>query len=133
MLTTYSGSCHCGAVRFEADLDLTQSSYRCNCSICRRTRFWVAVARPEGFRLLAGEQALTEYLFNTRKNQHFFCKHCGVRAFGVGNDTPIGQMIGINLGCLDEVSEETLASIPISYVDGLHDRWQSAPACCAHL
>jgi hypothetical protein len=50
------GSCHCGAVRFEADLDLEQSSYRCNCSICRRNRFWPAVATPEHFDLLAGSE-----------------------------------------------------------------------------
>jgi hypothetical protein len=42
---TYRGSCHCGVVRFEAELDLAQPSFRCNCSICRRTRFWAAVAK----------------------------------------------------------------------------------------
>lgn len=133
MLKTYHGSCHCGTVRFEADLDLAQSTYRCNCSICRRTRFWPAVATPEGFRLLAGEAALTQYQFNTRKNHHFFCKHCGVRAFGVGNDTPIGKMYGVNLGCLDDVSDEELAKAPITYVDGREDRWQDRPAFFAHL
>jgi hypothetical protein len=133
MLKTYHGSCHCGAVRFEADLDLTQDTYRCNCTICRRTRFWPAVAREDGFRLLAGESDLTEYLFNTRKNQHFFCRHCGVRAFGVGNDTPIGKMIGVNLGCLTDVTDEELSRAPITCVDGLHDRWQQAPEHFSHL
>jgi hypothetical protein len=133
MLKTYRGSCHCGAVRFEADLDLTQSTYRCNCSICRRNRFWAAVARPEGFRLLSGEGQLTEYLFNTMKNQHFFCKRCGVRPFGVGNETPIGKMYGINVGCLEGVTEEELSRIPITYVDGMNERWQETPEFFAHL
>src|SRR3989344_3431863 len=99
MLKTYTGSCHCGAVRFEADLDLTQSTFRCNCSICRQTRFWPAVAKEDGFRLLAGEDQLTQHLFNTRENHHYFCKHCGVRVFGIGTETPIGKMYGVNVGC----------------------------------
>src|SRR3954464_6663601 len=133
MLKTYRGSCHCGAVTFEADLDLTQTSYRCNCSICRRTRFWPAVAKPEGFRLLSGEAALTQYVFNTRKNQHYFCKHCGVRAFGVGTETPIGVMYGVNLGCLEGVTEEELSRLTITYVNGRDDKWQGPPEFFAHL
>jgi hypothetical protein len=132
MLKTYRGSCHCGAVTFEADLDLTQSSYRCNCSICRRTRFWPAVAKPENFRLLSGEPVLTQYLFNTRKNQHYFCRLCGVRAFGVGTETPIGKMYGVNIGCLEGILEEELSRIPITYVDGQRDRF-GPPESFSHL
>lgn len=132
MLKTYQGSCHCGAVRFEAELDLAQSSFRCNCSICRRNRFWAAVAAEDGFRLRSGEEMLTEYLFNTRKNQHFFCKVCGVRPFGIGNETPIGKMYGINIGCLEDVTEKELSRIPITYVDGMNER-QESPQYCAHL
>ena len=133
MQRTYHGSCHCGAVRFEADLDLTQNSYRCNCTICRRTRFWPAIAKPGQFRLLAGESELTRYTFNTKKNHHYFCRHCGVRPFGVGTETPVGQMVGVNLGCLTDVTEEELSKVPITYVDGLHDRWQSPPEFSSHL
>lgn len=133
MLKTYQGSCHCGAVRFEADLDLAQPSYRCNCSICRRTRFWPAIAMPDHFRLLAGQSMLSEYLFNTRKNRHFFCKVCGVRPFGMGNATPVGKMYGVNIGCLEGVTEEELSKIPVTYIDGMHDQWQHAPAFVSHL
>ncbi len=132
MLNTYSGRCHCGAVKFEADLDLTQSTYRCNCSICRRTRFWPAVAREDGFRLLAGIEELTQYLFNTRKNEHYFCRHCGVRVFGIGTETPIGKMYGVNVGCLEDVGDEELAGLTVTYVDGLHDRF-APPEYFKHL
>lgn len=133
MKKTYHGSCHCGAVKFEANLDLTQNTYRCNCSICRRTRFWPAVAMPEDFRLLAGEAELTQYLFNTKKNQHYFCKHCGVRAFGIGTETPVGKMYGVNLMCLDDATDEELSAAPIVYIDGRSDNWQNPPAFFSHL
>ena len=132
MLKTYTGSCHCGAVAFEADLDLSQSTYRCNCSICRRTRFWPAVARPEGFRLLTGEDRLTKYVFNSRKNHHYFCNTCGVRPFGVGNDTPIGTMYGVNIGCLHGITEQELSGLRVTYVDGMNDGLES-PAHFSHL
>ena len=132
MKRAYRASCHCGKVVAEAALDLEAPSFRCNCSICRRTRFWPAVARPDRFRLLQGEDALVKYVFAGERNQHFFCATCGVRVFGVGNDTPIGKMIGVNLGCLEGVSEETLSKIPVAAIDGMHDRMET-PEFPAHL
>lgn len=133
MLKSYRASCHCGKVIIEADLDLTQPSFRCNCSICRRNRFWPAIARSDGFRLLSGDGELTKYTFGSKKNHHFFCRHCGVRVFGVGNETPVGKMYGINIGCLVDVSEKELSAIPITYVDGMHDRWDATPEFWSHL
>lgn len=133
MLRTYTGSCHCGAVRFEAEIDLAQPTYRCNCSICRRNRFWPAIVAPDAFRLLAGEDQLTRYVFNTKRNEHWFCRTCGVRPFGIGNAAGPDRIYGVNLGCLEDVTDAELAAAPIVYIDGRADNWGSPPAITAHL
>ena len=56
-----------------------------------------------------------------------------VRAFGVGNETPLGKIYGVNVMCIDDVSDEELAQVPITYVDGRADHWQDAPLYFSHL
>jgi hypothetical protein len=133
MRKTYQGSCHCGAVRFEADIDLSQGTLRCNCTLCSKGRFWPALVAPEAFRLLAGEAELSVYRCNTYAEQHPFCKHCGVRAFGIGNSPRRGVFYAVNLGCLDDVGVDELVGAPITYVDGRNDVWDTAPAEVRHL
>ena len=113
MLKTYSGSCHCGAVRFQADIDLAQPTYRCNCSVCRRNRFWPAIVAPERFRLLAGADALADYQIHTHTAHHHFCKVCGIYPFHRKRVTP--DYYGINVYCLDGFDP---AGIPIRMTVG---------------
>ena len=133
MQKTFHGSCHCGAVRFEADLDLTQPTYRCNCSICRRNRFWAAVVKPAQFRVIAGRDELKQYLFGDKSMGHAFCKTCGVRPYGLGHSPEVGEVVGVNIGCLENTLPEELAAAPIRYCDGKNDNWQHPPPITSYL
>lgn len=133
MKKTYHGSCHCGAVRFEADIDLSAGTLRCNCSICAKARFWPAVVAPDDFRLLQGEAELVTYQFGAKRDGHFFCRHCGIRSFGTGNSPRWGAFYGVSVSCLDDATDEELAGAPITYLDGRDDKWDCAPAVTAHL
>lgn len=133
MTRTYQGSCHCGAVRFEVDIDLQAGTTRCACSICSKTRFWKIIAGADVFRLLQGEAELSDYQFAGRVIHHRFCRHCGVKTFGTGRLATIGEFYAVNLACLDNASDAELACAPIGYEDGRHDRWDRTPAETRHL
>ena len=121
---TYTGSCHCGKVSYEADIDLSAGTTKCNCSICRRTRHWGAIIKPEAFRLLQGENELSNYQFGTNSAHHLFCKTCGVRPFGRGYVEELGgAYVSINIGCLDNLSIDERAGVPVMYLDGSSNTW----------
>ncbi|HEX6157955.1 MAG TPA: GFA family protein, partial [Burkholderiales bacterium] len=108
MKKTYRGSCHCGAVRYEADFDLAQGTARCNCSICFKTRAWMAFVPAASVRV-TGEDNLRDYLFGRRTIHHRFCGVCGVRPFAQTVDPQGNRMYALRVNCLDGVDPRDLA------------------------
>ncbi len=106
-LQTYRGSCQCGAVRFEAGLDLDRT-VTCNCSRCRRLGSILAFTPPEGFVLESGEGELSDYLFNRQVVRHRFCRVCGIEPFARGAKPDGTPMIAVNVRCLEGVDARAL-------------------------
>lgn len=110
----HTGSCQCGAVAFEADVDISKP-IACNCSRCRRLGSRLAFTSESGFKLLKGEDALTEYTFNKHVIRHQFCKVCGIEPFAYGKGKDGTAMVAINVNCLDGVDATAL---PVQHFDG---------------
>ena len=100
---TLSGACHCGSVRFR--VTLTQgfaSARRCTCSICRMRGAIAVTSTPEDFEILAGEDKLATYRFNTKTAEHHFCSNCGIYTHHKRRSNP--NQLGVNVACLEEIS-----------------------------
>lgn len=121
----FNGGCHCGAVRYEVELDLGAGVNRCNCSFCTKTSVTSAMAKPSAFRLLSGEDSLADFHKDGSPVHHPFCKRCGVHAFGRGHLEELGgDYYSVNVNCLDEVD---LLGVPVRHWDGRHDNWDAGP------
>lgn len=132
---TFHGSCYCKKVRFEADIDLSQGTGKCNCTSCWKRRWWSAKVKPEDFRSLAGPEELSGYKPGKERGHSGFCKHCGVRPYGwveaaEWND---GESVSINVAALDDLPPAELLAAPVQYMDGRADNWWHPPAETRHL
>ena len=121
-----SGGCHCGAVSWEAETDDDVVIDECNCSICQMVGFLHLIVPKSKFKLIKGDDQLSEYLFNTGVAKHYFCKTCGVKSFYIPRSNPDG--FSLNLRCMDG---SQFSSIEIRPFDGRH--WEAHADKLAHL
>ena len=117
------GSCHCGAVRFEVEVDLSSGVTQCNCTICTKTATIGSIVKPSAFTLLSGEDALSYYEWGGKTARRFFCKHCGIHCFARGYLAQVGgDYVAIAVNCLDDVD---LTTVKVMHWDGRHDNWSA--------
>jgi len=120
----YQGSCHCEKVLFEVSLPEKLEVEECNCSICKKSGFLHLILPLRDFKLVAGEEYLSHYRFNTKVAVHKFCKVCGIKPFYIPRSNPDG--IDVNFRCLNTVPK----SIEIVPFDG--QNWEDNAHTLSH-
>ena len=110
----YTGSCHCGAIKFEVEGEL-DSATACNCSMCSRKGSLMWFVPRDRLRVLTPEASMASYTFNKHVIQHRFCPTCGIHPFGEGADRDGNRMAAVNIRCLEEID---LEAVPVRQFDG---------------
>lgn len=110
----YTGSCHCGKIRYEVEGEL-KGAMACNCSMCQRKGSLLWFVPIDRFRLLSREADAATYTFNKHIIKHRFCGTCGIAPFAEGVDPKGNPMAAINIRCLEDID---LPSIPVKNFDG---------------
>jgi hypothetical protein len=121
MMVTISGGCHCGKVRFEADVPDAVEVLDCNCSMCASTGYRHLIVPHSDFRLLSGGDLLSSYRFGTGAAEHLFCSICGIKSFYQPRSHPGAW--SVNLKALDD---EHGLSVSVRQFDGRN--WEEARA-----
>ena len=115
----YTGSCHCGDVRYQFESPPVQQVLRCNCSLCSSNDYLHWFVPHEKFKLLTDSSALTEYRFNTGQARHLFCSRCGVKSYYQPRSHP--ESWSVNARCVEGLD---LDSLKIDPFDGRN--WSAA-------
>ncbi len=106
------GTCHCGAVEFQVELDNgLERLRRCNCSLCRRKGAIMAGVPVDKLDVIKGEGDLTLYQGNTGIAKHYFCKHCGIYTHHQRRSNP--NEFGVNVACLEGVDPYALGHVDV--------------------
>lgn len=105
-----SGGCHCGAVRFTAEVEREVSLLDCNCSICAMHGYLHLIVPQDSFVLEQGADATRAYRFGTGAAEHLFCQTCGVKSYYSPRSHP--GSFSVNYRCLDAGHGLSATKIP---------------------
>jgi hypothetical protein len=111
-MVTYTGACHCGTVRYRVSLNEIKEAMECNCTHCERVGLLLAFVPRKHYVLESGDDNLSEYLFNTKKIRHQFCKTCGIEPFAFGTAKDGSPMVSINVRTIDGIDLKTNVKKP---------------------
>ncbi|OUR61178.1 aldehyde-activating protein [Colwellia sp. 39_35_sub15_T18] len=99
MIEVKKGSCHCGAVKFEVELDGGIGEIRrCNCSLCQKKGAIMASVKIDKLVVTEGKEYLSLYQWNTKVAKHYFCKNCGIYTHHQRRSAP--DEFAFNVACL---------------------------------
>ncbi len=116
-MTTRTGGCHCGTVRYRAEVAEPLRAGRCNCSICAMKGVAMVHIAQAGLTIEQGSDALACYQFNTRVAEHWFCRQCGIHVYHRPRSDP--TIYTLNAATLDGVRVyEDFPEIRVN--DGVH-------------
>jgi len=107
----HKGGCHCGKVRYEVEVEL-KNAIECNCSHCQMKGLILAFVPAENFKIVSGEDNLTDYRFNKKFIAHLFCKDCGVQSFSRAKNKEGKDTVGLNMRCIDDIDLKKLNITP---------------------
>ena len=110
-MAKYAGGCHCGGVRYEVETTL-EPVMSCNCSICQKRGALLTFVPAGNFGLRAGGEDLRDYQFAKKTIHHLFCPRCGVGSFSRGKAPDGGEMVAVNVRCLDDIDIGKLTQQP---------------------
>ena len=112
----YSGSCHCGAVKFEVEATIDHVR-ECDCSICYRRGTLNFRVSSESLTLLTPWEELSLYQWGSMTAKDYFCRRCGILPFRTpAHPTPAEIEAGVepfdgwavNVRCLDKIELDKL-------------------------
>ena len=99
------GSCHCGQITYEAEIDPEKVSL-CNCTDCQMltgSAFRVSIQAPAaGFRLLTGQPKVYVKIADSgARRRHSFCPNCSAPvSASADDDSP--PTYSLRVGCLHQ-------------------------------
>jgi hypothetical protein len=120
---TFRGSCICGQLQFEVDLEPSKATM-CNCTLCQKLGARSINGKPAQLRVLSDES--THGRFGSEYAARYFCKHCGTYCYGKGDIPEIGgPFVAVNINTLDDFDPSEAS---LMYWDGRHDNWEAGMA-----
>ena len=117
MSQTMNGGCHCGRIRYAAEI-AADDAYLCHCRMCQRATGGVSIAFVNLKKAALRWLSEPDYYYSSQIARRPFCSACGT---SLGFEYPDSETIDLTVGSFDEPGR----FIPKHHfgAESLHEAW----------